>query len=323
MTVLEETFPGYTFETTIEPNNTGNKITCTAYNDKHEAVTSSSSCYGNGTGYGYAKMFAVEGCKENLQHLIDTGFKPEPTPEIDTEFLNRLANDGYITDYGELKSNDETVIMFDGWHQVEGEDEREYIEGKGMVKTGNFNKSVYAKLRELAEKNLLKPSINYTILNTEYVFTDEYMRCDECGKICHTTWDGIHYVEATGEFLCDDCLNDSDEAIEAMIEEAKEDFQKALPVGISEDAIERLGYIKVDEDIDFSTRYSQWGEKSWGCHNVPLGTIEEACREFDGFAKLTGVWQFDCEFNLYFPEELVDEAREYLGLIEDSEDGKE
>lgn len=323
MTVLEETFSGYTFEVTEEPNNTGNRITCTAYNDKHEVVTSSSACYGNGTGYGYAKQGAIEGCKANLQRLIDTGFKSESTPEIDTEFLNRLANDGYITDYGELKSTGEIVIVFDGWYQVEGEDEREYIEGKGMVKTGNFNKSVYAKLRELAEKNLLKPSINYTILNTEYVFTDEYMRCDECGKICHTTWDGIHYVEATGEVLCDDCINESDEAVEGMIEEAKEDFRKALSVGISEDAIERLGYVKVDEDTDFSTRSSQWGEKSWNCHNIPLGMIEETCKEFNGFAKLTCVWQFECEFNLYFPEDLVDEAREYLGLIEDSEDGEE
>ena len=323
MTVLtKETFPGYTFEITEEPNNTGSKIMCTVYNDKHEAVTSSSSCYGNGTGYGYAKAGVVDSAISNLQALINNNFKPEPTPETDTDFLNRLANDGYITDYGELKSTGEIIILFDGWYQVKGEDEREYIEGKGMVKTGNFNKSVYAKLYELAEKNLLKPSINYTILNTEYVFTDEYERCYECGKICHTTWDGIHYVEATGEILCDDCINNSEEAIESLVEDAKDSFRKAVPVGINEDIIERLGYVKVDESTDFSTRYSQWGEKSWDCHNISIDTIESVCEEFNGFAKLTGVWQFECIFNLYFPEDLVSEARAALGLT-DEEDTEE
>ena len=172
-TMTDETFSGYTFKVTETPNNTGNKITCTAYDSNNNKVTEASSCYGNGSGYGYAKMFAIDGCKAQLKELIENNFNiPEQEP-YDEDFLNRLTNDGYITDYGELGSSGELVIMFDGWYQVEGEDEREYIDGQGMVKTGNFNKSVYAKLVELAKKNLLKPSINRTILEVEYVFTDE------------------------------------------------------------------------------------------------------------------------------------------------------
>ncbi len=326
-TLNVEEFTGYTFEITEEPNNVGNRITCTAYNDKHEAVTSSTSAYGNGSGYGYAKQGVIEGCKANLRTLIENNFQlPEQEP-YDLDFLNRLANDGYIADYGELKSTDELVIMFDGWYQVEGEDEREYVKDKGMVKTGRFIKSVYAKLKELAEKNLLKPSINRTILEVEYVFTDEYMRCDRCGKICHTTWDSIHFVEGdVYECLCSDCINENEEAIEVLIEEAIGDFKKALPVEIDEEAIERLGYVKITDEQDFSTRFSQWGEKNYGAFNTPVDVVEKVCSEFGGFAKLTGVWQFDCNYTLYFPEDTVNYARLELGIepdedfVDDSED---
>ena len=326
-TLNVEEFTGYTFEITEEPNNMGSRITCTAYNDKHEVVTSSTSAYGNGSGYGYAKAGVIEGCKSNLRTLIENNFQlPEQEP-YDLDFLNRLANDGYIADYGELKSTSELVIMFDGWYQFKGEDEREYIKDKGMVKTGNFKKSVYAKLRELAEKNLLKPSINRTILEVEYVFTDEYTRCDSCGKVCHTTWDSIHFVEGNVcECLCSDCINDNEEAVEALIEEAIGDFKKALPVEIDEAVIEQLGYVKITDEQDFSTRYSQWGEKNYGAFNTPVDVVEAVCSEFGGFAKLTGVWQFDCNYTLYFPADTVNYARNELGLepdedfVDDSED---
>ena len=319
-----EEFTGYTFEVTEEPNSLGNKITCTAYNDKHEAVTSSTSAYANGTGYGYAKMGAVEGCKENLRTLIANNFNMPVQEPYDTDFLNTLANEQYITDYGEL-STGELVIMFDGWFQVEGEEEREYVEGKGMVKTGNFKKSVYAKLRELAEKDLLKPSINRTIKEVEFVFTDQYMRCDRCGKIYNTEWEGIHYIEELGEVLCDDCINEDTDAVEVLIERAKENFKHALPVETDETIIEKLGYVKITDEQDFSTRYSQWGEKNYGAFNTPVDVVERICQEYGGFPKLTGVWQFDCEYTLYFPADTVNYARMELGLDtdEDFEDDRE
>ena len=314
MVTVENEFDGYTFETTISPNATGNKITCTAYDSTGKEVTSASSCYGNGSGYGYAKMFAIDGCKAKLKEFIENNFKEPEKPEYNTDFLNRLANEGYIADYGELGSTGKLVVMFDSWSQAEGADEREYIEGQGMVKTGNFKKSVYAKLGELAAKNLLKPDINRTILEVEYVFTDEYMKCYECGKIYHTTWDDIQYVESEGVVLCSDCINESDDCLDALIEEAKDNFRKALRVEISEEKIEALGYVKVDDEQDFSTRYSEWGEKSYGAHSLPIERVEEICKDYNGFAKLTAVWQFDAEFNLYFPEDTVDEAREALGI---------
>ena len=176
------------------------------------------------------------------------------------------------------------------------------------------SKSVYAKLVDLAEKNLLKPSINKTIKEIGYIFSDEWEICTHCGCFCHTTWDGVRYVEGTDELLCDDCINESEEAIEALIEEAKDDFSKALPVMISEDKIKELGYEAVD-DTDFSTRSSQWGEDSWSCHNLDTDTCRRLCCDYDGFAKLTGVYQFEAEFQLYFPSNTVEQAREELKTI--------
>lgn len=318
-TVTADEFTGYTFEVTETPNNTGNKITCTAYDKDHNKVTEASSCYGNGSGYGYAKMFAIDGCKAQLKELIDNNFNiPEQEP-YDLDFLDRLAIEDYITDYGELGSNGELVIMFSSWTQVEGEDEREYIEGEGMVKTGRYIKSVYAKLRELAEKNMLKPSINRTILEVEYVFDDEYTKCYNCGKIYNNTWDSIHFVESEYVYMCAGCINEDSDIVAGMIEEAKDSFRKALPVEIDEDVIESLGYVKITDEQDFSTRYSQWGEKNYGAFNTPVDVVENVCREYGGFAKLTGVWQFDCEYTLYFPSDTVNYARLELGLDTDED----
>lgn len=314
-----EEFAGYTFEITEEPNNTGRKITCTAYNDKHEAVTSSSACYGNGSGYGYARMGVIEGARSNLKRLIENNFQEKQEEPYDTDFLYRLVDEQYIYDYGEL-STGELVIVFDSWSQVEGEEEREYVEGKGMVKTGNFKKSVYAKLRELAEKNLLKPSINRTIKEVEFVFNDQYERCDRCGKYYNTEWEGIRYIEGVGEVVCDDCINEDTGIIDVLIEEAKESFRSALPVNIDEELIEQLGYVKITDEQDFSTRYSQWGEKNYGAFNTPVEIVEEVCEMYGGFAKLTGVWQFDCEYTLYFPADTVEEARKELGIKVEEEE---
>ena len=102
-----------------------------------------------------------------------------------------------------------------------------------------------------------------------------------------------------------------------MIEEAKGNFRKALPVEINEEVIEQLGYVKITDEQDFSTRYSQWGEKNYGAFNTPIDVVENVCEMYGGFAKLTGVWQFDCEYTLFFPADTVNYARLKLGLDTD------
>ena len=197
--------------------------------------------------------------------------------------------------------------MFEGWLEVRG---KYHWEGNDII----IDKpSVYQKLVDLAEKNLLKPSINKTIKEVEYVFTDEYAKCDECGRIFNTQYGELTWVESEYQYLCNDCLNDGSH-IEALIEKAKEDFNKAIKVEIDEDLIEELGYEKLDSEKDFSTRMSQWGEASWGCYDTPIAQVEDLCKTYGGFAKLTGVHQFDAEYTLYFPSETVDLARAEFGL---------
>ena len=93
--------------------------------------------------------------------------------------------------------------------------------------------------------------------------------------------------------------------------EGKDDFKKALPVMISEEKLEEMGYEALDTQ-DFSTRAEQWGESSWGYHDVHSEICKEWCKKFEGFPKLTWVGQFDATFQLYFPSNKIQEARLYV-----------
>ena len=307
---------GYTFTSKYTPCNVGSTYHVIVTDKDGNEVVHTQSSYGNGSGHGYAVSGATAQAIAELEAIINGEVTEKE--EYDIDFLYKLANWEYIRDYGYSKQG-ELLIMFDSWNEVEGRShyEDEYDEDgnyKGYHKVID-KPSVYQRLCDLAEKNLLKPSINKTIKEVEFVFSDEYMICDECGCICNRTWDGVRYVEGLGEVLCDDCINESESAIEALIEEAKDDFSKALPVMISEDKLTEMGYEKLDTDTDFSTRYETWHEESWGCHNVDHSVVEKLCMKYNGFPKITGAWQFDSEYNAFFPSNTIDLAREELKTI--------
>ena len=162
--------------------------------------------------------FAQEEAVARLHAYINNEEKEE-TVEYDTNFLNTLADWGYILDYG-YDTNDNLLVMFDSWRQAEGESHYDDTRDKNGTWIGRKiidRPSVYEKLRRLADKNLLKSSINKTIKEVDFVFDDEYGKCDDCGRIIHRDWEGLRYVEEVDMELCDDCVNSNDEAIEAMI----------------------------------------------------------------------------------------------------------
>ena len=306
---------GYTFSSKYTPCNVGSTYHVIVTDKDGNEVVHTQCSYGNGSGHGYAMNGAQLDAVGQLKAIINGEVEEEK--EYDLDFLNTLANWDYITDYGYTKSG-ELLVMFNGWNQAEGRShyEDEYDEEgnyKGYHKVID-EPSVYQKLRELADKNLLKPSINKTIKEVEYVFDDEWGRCMGCGKLMHRTWDNLTWVESEGMELCDDCINESTNALEDLINQAKDNFSKAIPVMIEEEKIEELGYEKLDPD-DFSTRYEQWNETSYGCHNVHHAVIEELCKKYDGFPKLTWVGQFDCEYNAFFPSDTIELAREGLKAI--------
>lgn len=303
MTVFtDEKFQGYTFECTTESANVGFKHVCRVFNglnneiDKAKAVVN----WGNRTweAYQYASVF------EQSKSLLADVLAGVEKPEINTDFLNTLANYGYINDYGLLGDSDEYVILMDSWSQVEGSDEREYKEGEGMIKTGKFNKSVYAKLIDLANEGRLKQDITYTLLNTDYVFTDEYCRCYNCGRIFNLQYGEL--TEVNYELLCDDCIADSEDAIETLIDKAKEDFRAALKPTVNQDTISSLGYSLVsDETFSFEREF-------WGATYMTTDYVAEFIEKYNGFVQIYEVAQFVQPFQIWVSDDMLEDAKSEL-----------
>lgn len=303
MTVFtDENFKGYEFRCTSASANTGFKHICEVYRN-NEPVDSCLSVvnWGNRTWESFQYATVLQDSKDKLQNLLDGIEKPE----IDYAFLSKLVEQDIITDYGELE-NGETVIMFDSWEQVEGKEERTYVEGEGMVKTGNFIKSPYAKLRDLAEKGLLKPSVQLTIVNVEYVFTDQYMKCDECGRIFDYTWGDLTYIEEEGMMLCDDCIN-SEDRIEGLIERAKDDLRQALKPTVNQSTIEGLGYSLVDNGDTFS-----FAPDRYFVNNVSEEWVDKFIHKHGGFVQIYQVEQFDCPFQIWVPTSELKKAQKEI-----------
>lgn len=295
----DEKFEGYEFRCYTASANTGFKHVCDVYKDNNIISDCTSIVnWGNRTWepYQYASVF--EESKDRLQDFLN-GVKK---PEVDYDFLEKLVYEDVIADFGDMETG-ETVILMHSWEQVEGEEERTYVEGEGMVKTGRFIKSPYAKLRELAEKGLLKPSVSSTILNIDYVFTDEYGRCDECGTVHNICYGDLTYVEEEGMMLCDKCVNSPDR-IEPLIENAKEDFRQALKPTVDQELIEDLGYSLVTTDT-FS-----FDREFWGATYVSTDFVDEFIHKFDGFVQIYEVAQFVCPFQIWVPTENLDAAKE-------------
>ena len=300
-TFTSEEFKGYEFRCSSASANTGFKHICEVYKD-NEPIDECLSVvnWGNRTWESYQYATVFEDSKSKLRDYLQ-GIKK---PEIDYDFLNTLANYGYIYDYGELE-NGETVILMDSWTQVEGSEEREWVEGEGMKPTGKFNKSVYAKLVDLAKKGLLKPSVKSTIDNVDFVFTDEYGKCDECGTVHNTYYGDLTYVEEEGMMLCDKCINSSDR-IETLIESAKEDMRKALKPTVDQNIIKELGYeLVTDETFSFAPdRYF--------VNNTTEEWVDNFIHKHGGFVQIYQVEQFDCPFQIWVPTSELDKAQEEI-----------
>lgn len=304
MTVFtDEKFQGYTFECTTESANVGFKHVCRVFNGLNNEIDKAKSVvnWGNRTweAYQYASVF------EQSKSLLADILAGVEKPEINTDFLNTLANYGYINDYGLLQDSDEYVILMDSWSQVEGSDEREYNKDTNrMEKTGKFNKSVYAKLIDLANEGRLKQDITSTLLNTDYVFTDEYYRCHNCGRIFN-----LYYGELTEvgyELLCDDCIADSEDAIETLIDEAKNDFRAALKPTVNQDTISSLGYSLVtDETFSFEREF-------WGAKYMTTDYVAEFIEKYNGFVQIYEVAQFVQPFQIWVSDDMLEDAKSEL-----------
>lgn len=303
-TFTDEQFKGYEFRCSTASGNVGFKHICEVYKN-NEPIDQCLSVvnWGNRTWEAYQYATVLADSKTKLQSLLDGNTEEEI--EIDYDFLNRLANEDYIYTYGEME-NGETVIIMDSWSQVEGRSEYNEETNKWEV----IEKSVYAKLRDLAEKKLLKPSVQSTIENVEFVFSDSYAKCDECGTIHSTEYGDLTWVEELDMYLCDSCINNADN-VNSLVQSAKEDMHKALKPTVNEDIIRELGYELVTED-EFSFAKETWGDTRWGCLNVTQDWVINFMENYDGFVQIACVEQFDCPFHIWVNANYIEEAKKEL-----------
>ena len=289
-TFTSEEFKDYLFNCETTGANVGFKHICHVMKDNEE-VCKTEINWGNRTWESYQYERVFEGAKSKLASLIENNFE-EPKQEIDYGFLNTLANYEYIYDYAEDKYGD-TCIMVDTWSQVE--------EG-----------SVWNKLVELAKKDMLKPSINKTMLalEDEYVFTDEYTKCSECGKLLNMTYGEGTFIDSAYDcgYYCNDCINNDSEIIKYLVEKAKEDFYKSVPVEISTETIQEMGYEAVQDQTYFSFDSGNWTADT----HITQEKAKAMCDIFGGFIKLGAVQQFDTLFHIFVPKDRVLEANSVL-----------
>ncbi|MBO7732198.1 MAG: hypothetical protein J6S67_06590 [Methanobrevibacter sp.] len=287
-----EEFTGYKFLCETTDANVGFKHICKVLDVNGEEVKGAKSVinWGNRTWEGYQYQSVFESSKSKLAEILE-GNKEEAI-ELDYGFLYNLINYDYIHDYAEDESGD-TYIMVDTWSQVE--------EG-----------SVWDKLVQLAKKGMLKPSINKTMLalEREFVFTDEYTKCDECGKLINTQWGEGKFIEDDWYYgyYCNDCINSNSEIIDYLVEEAKEDFEKAVPVEVSKDIIGEMGYAPILNETYFSFMRDNWTADTY----ITEDKAKEICETFGGFVKLGAVQQFDVLFHIFVPVDELEEAEEML-----------
>ena len=196
-----EEFEGYEFVCTTEDANTGFNHVCRVMKDGEEVLKTRVN-WGNRTweSYQYASVF--EQAKGILYDKLNNS-----KDELDTDFLMRLVNSCLIDDYGEDEDGYPHILV-GSWNQIE--------EG-----------SAWDTLIRLAKKGLLKPSVNKTMLALEdsQLFTDEYSRCSECGRIFNHQWGDLKIIDY--EWVCDDCINENPEYIEELVDRAKENYELA------------------------------------------------------------------------------------------------
>ena len=290
-TFTSEEFTGYEFHCETTGANVGFKHVCKVFNKDGEEVEKAKSVinWGNRTWESYQYQSVFESSKDKLSEIINGNTEEE---ELDYDFLYNLINQGYIYDYAKDESGD-TYIMADSWSQVE--------EG-----------SVWDKLVQLAKKGMLKPSINKTMLalDREFVFTDEYTKCEECGKLLNTTYGEGTFIEENWYYgyYCNDCINSNQEIIEWLINRAKNDFKWAVSVEVSDDILKELGYVPVLNKTYFSFDRGNWTADTY----ITESMATEICEKFNGFAKLGAVQQFDTLFHIFVPIEHVEEANKEL-----------
>lgn len=254
---------------------------CTATDDNGNELATARVQYYNRTWESYTYQSVIQSC---LRILKDIEYRKENGVSIDEEFLDRLRDDDYITDYGYDMDGDLTVL-FDTWEQRE---------------------KVWDKLEALAEQNKLSTDINYTVQKAYVVFTDEYTLCSECGQV--VKYENCEFSDYSG-YLCPDCAGEDTDLLQEKISEAQEDFRKAITSVYDKDTVESLGYTGFDGFRVYE--YEDYTDVNFA---------QEIMSRYEGtFAYIDGSYQFCSDFSIFVCDEYADKVGELIERYKDGE----
>ena len=188
---------------------------------------------------------------------------------------NQLWNDIYLQDgsdeYGEYH------LIFESWDDV-----------------GKFTKEVKSFLKlddDTSDYDLEK------LLETNFVFSDEYTICDDCNAVIRTSPDSYHWQPnfyiGDGFIVCEKCFNSESDYQEAYILEKINNPKTAINGLISENQLEELGFSKYNNDSYENGWYNGQADDPQTIYNSLENDYNEIVFLIDG------VGQFDVHFSVW------------------------
>lgn len=179
--------------------------------------------------------------------------------------------DDVYVDIGEDKDGN-FYFVFDGWDD--------------LGKFSKFAKEVLGLDDDVKEYDIEDE------LNASFVFSDEYTSCSDCSNIIRTSpnsygWQPNFYV-GDGFIACEKCFNNTEEYQESYISDKINNPTSAVNGLMTEEQIESLGFVKVDEDFQ-----SGWYNR----HDNPKAIYDELSEKYDEVLFfIDGVGQFHVDF---------------------------
>lgn len=126
----------------------------------------------------------------------------------------------------------EHYTIFDDW-----EDHNSFVE-------------IAKKVLELDEES--KDYDVEKLLETNFVFSDEYTTCTDCDAVIRTSPDSYHwqpdFYVGDGFIACNACFNDTQDYQEEYLKEKINNPKNAINGLISESQLEELGFEKLNDD---------------------------------------------------------------------------
>lgn len=298
----DEKFEGITFECTTEPATIGFAHVCRAIKDGEE-IASNRIVWGNRTWEHYRYEEVLNGCKAKLEAKDEA----KSFSSNVYGFYNDLANDNnIINDFG-TTIDDEDILIFDSWTQVYTLETLLGIEPNEKITLSEHDVNTFEKY--LKENNCTVEEARQLYEEVGVQFTDEWNYCSGCGRYAYST--DTHVVNY--ETICSKCVQDpSKDYAYTMIEEAQEDYSKAITPIVDKDFLEKQGYtIICDKGCNEHRMFGAYAFENNGDYEVNLTK-----KVFDlidkSFVALTGVGQFQTYFNFLVPDEYADIAQKYF-----------